>query len=72
MTDLERLEMLKTSCESLCGVYTTTIDRRDKIIKQLQNMQSQDAATLKECQKQYDDYEAEITRLKNTVYLSKD
>ena len=72
MTDLERLEMLKTSCDTLVGVYTTAVDKRRSIINQLQNMQSQDAATLKECQKQYDDYETKIIQLKNVVYLSKE
>ena len=72
MTDLDRLEMLKTSCDTLIGVYATAVDKRRIIINQLMNMQDQDIMTISECKKQYDDYEAEITRLKNTVYLSKD
>ena len=72
MTDLDRLEMLKTSCDTLIGVYATAVDKRRIIINQLLIMQDQDNITLRACKKQYDDYEAEITRLKNTVYLSKD
>ena len=72
MTDLDRLEMLKTSIDSLAGVYATAVDKRRSIINQLLIMQDQDNIILRACKKQYDDYEAEITRLKNTVYLSKD